>query len=70
MYGRIGCSGFAAVKQRQLSKEKDLFAVLDAVFEMHPAREIDIVPRAHPRFVAASDAALEAPQQGTGGFLC
>ena len=76
MYGRIGCSGLGAVKQRQLSKEKDLtpeleqcFAVLDAVFEMHPAREINIAPRAHPRFVAASDAALEAPQQGTGGFL-
>ena len=36
---------------------------------MHPAREIAIVPRAHPRFLAASDAALEVPRQGTGGFL-
>ena len=36
---------------------------------MHPAREIDIIPRERPRFVAASDAALEIPKQGTGGFL-
>lgn len=37
MYGRIGCSGLGAIKQRQLSKEEGLtpelercFAVLDS----------------------------------------
>lgn len=35
--------------------------VLDAVLYVHPAREIEIFPRDHPRFVAASDAAWEIP---------
>ena len=45
------------------------FQILEAVISIHPERELDVWPRHHERFVAASDAALETPGEGTGGFL-
>ena len=39
------------------------------VITTRPSRHIEIWPHAGLRFLAASDAALESPGQGTGGFL-
>ena len=76
VYGRIGCGGLHAIKERQLVRGDQLtpaieqcFQILEAVLSIHPERELDVWPRHHERFVAASDAALETPGEGTGGFL-
>ena len=45
------------------------FQVIETVLQLRPSRELHVLPRVLPRFVAASDAALEDPGQGTGGFL-
>lgn len=36
---------------------------------VRPQRTVDVLPASCSRFCVASDAALETPQQGTGGFL-
>ena len=45
------------------------FDLLRTTLAIKPSRQIEIWPHAGPRFLAASDAALESPCQGTGGFL-
>ena len=76
VYGRIGCGGLHAIKERQLVRGDQMtpaieqcFQILEAVISIHPERELDVWPRHHERFVAASDAALETPGEGAGGFL-
>ena len=76
VYGRIGCGGLHLIKERQLvrgdqmtSAFEQCFQILEAVISIHPERELDVWPRHHERFVAASDAALETPGEGAGGFL-
>ena len=76
VYGRIGCGGLHAIMERQLSRGDQLtpaieqcFQILEAVVSIHPERELDVWPRRHERFVAASDAALQHPGEGAGGFL-
>ena len=76
VYGRIGCGGLHAIKERQLvrgdqmtSAIEQCFQILEAVISIHPERELDVWPRHHERFIAASDAALENLGEGAGGFL-
>ena len=76
VWGRVGCGGLAAIKARQQEHTGELtpeilhsFEVLEAVISLKPCRHLYVRPLPHPRFIAASDAALEAPGQGSGGFL-
>ena len=45
------------------------FDLLRIIIAIKFSRQIEIWPHAGPRSLAASDAALESPGQGTGGFL-
>ena len=74
--GVFGCSGLNATKDRQAEKETQLtptiracLDVLEAVIRSKPMREVEVTWREVPRFLAASDAVLEAPRCGAGGFL-
>ena len=76
VWGRIGCGGLAPIKHRQQERSSELteelrqsFDLLRTVITTRPSRHIEIWPHAGLRFLAASDAALESPGQGTGGFL-
>ena len=76
IYGRIGCGGLAAVKARQYERQssltpalKDCFRILRAIVALRPERAFPVISLSHPRFCVASDAALEEPRSGTGGFL-
>ena len=76
VYGRIGCGGLAAVKQRQYDQTAELtpalqvcFTILRSIVALQPERAFPVWLRPHPRFCIASDAALEEPRAGTGGFL-
>ena len=71
-----GCGGLAPIKRRQQERSAELteelrqcFSLLRTVITTRPSRQIEIWPHAGLRFLAASDAALESPGQGTGGFL-
>ena len=76
VWGRIGCGGLAPIKHRQQERSAELteelrqsFDLLRTVITTRPSHHIEIWPHAGLRFLAASDAALESPGQGTGGFL-
>ena len=76
VWGRIGCGGLAPIKRRQQERTSELteelrhcFHLLRTIISTKPSRQIEIWPHTGPRFLAASDAALESPGQGTGGFL-
>ena len=76
VWGRVGAAGLAAIKERQYSRGTALtasicscFEVLEAIMAVRPQRTVDVLPASCSRFCVASDAALEIPQQGTGGFL-
>ena len=76
VYGRIGCGGLAAIKTRQYSHEVQLsgeilgcFDILRSIISQRPERAVPVLALSHPRFCVASDAALESPRAGTGGFL-
>ena len=76
IYGRVGCGGLAAIKERQYEKGFQLtpailasFEVLEAVVKSRPLRLFEVTPSNPWRFCVASDAALESPHQGTGGFV-
>ena len=76
IYGRVGCGGLAAIKERQYEKGFQLtpailasFEVLEAVVKSRPLRLFEVTPSNPWRFCVASDAALESPRQGTGGFV-
>ena len=76
IYGRVGCGGLAAIKERQYEKgtivtsEIDAcFSVLEALIRARPKRLFHTLPSYPSRFCVASDAALETPGQGSGGFL-
>ena len=58
------------MRTSELTEElRRCFDLLRAVIATKPSRTIEIWPHAGPRFLAASDAALEIPGRGTGGFL-
>lgn len=76
VYGRIGCGGLAPIKQRQYESTRVLtpailasFQVLQAIIRAKPERPFSVLHAETLRFCVASDAALEIPGQGTGGFL-
>ena len=76
MYGRVGCGGLAALCDRQGSREtaitaelRDCFHLIRAIRQLRPVRRYWICQPPALRFIAASDAAEEAPLRGTGGFL-
>ena len=76
VWGRVGAGGLAAIKERQYSRGTTLtdsirscFEVLEAIMSVRPQRTVDVLPASCQRFCVASDAALEIPQQGSGGFL-
>ena len=76
IYGRVGCGGLAAIKERQYEKgtivspEIDAcFSVLEALVRARPRRLFHTLPACPSRFCVASDAALETPGHGSGGFL-
>ena len=76
MYGRVACGGLAALSDRQGSREtvitdklRDCFHLIRAILQLRPERRYWICQPPVLRFIAASDAAEEAPLRGTGGFL-
>ena len=75
LFGRIGLGEIQALKARQYGGSSragasllSAFDVLEAIISMRPRRELMVLPMDVPRVVAASDAALEAPRQGSGGY--
>ena len=75
IYGRVGCAGLHALKTRQQSSHTSLtpelrkcFEVLREILRLMPRRELEVIQRPMARFIVASDAALERPREGTGGF--
>ena len=76
IFGRIGNGGLHAIKLRQYEQTsvltsaiRDCFSLLQTVLRTQPKRQFPIVQLFQRRFCAASDAALEEPRCGTGGFL-
>eukprot|EP00435_Cladocopium_sp_Y103_P026817 s763_g6.t1 len=76
MFGRVGCGGLQAIKHHQygrsyrLSPElKQSFALIRTVLACQPKRQFWLTHKRWPRVVAASDAALDAPREGSGGYL-
>ena len=76
IYGRVGCGGLSAIKQRQYESAVEItpavalcFEVLLAIIACRPVREFHLRPIPCDRFVVASDAALEEASGGSGGFL-
>ena len=75
IYGRVGYGGLMAIKARQdetatpLTPEIEAcFEVIEAVMRFEPKREFPVFPMQRLRFLAASDAAVEADNPGSGGF--
>ena len=75
IYGRVGYGGLMAVKDRQDESTNILtdeiaacFEVIEAVMRFEPKREFPVFPLQQLRFLAASDAAVEADNPGSGGF--
>ena len=75
LLGRIGLGEIQALKEHQYGGSSRAnasllvaFDVLEAIISMRPRRELMVLPVDVPRVVAASDAALEAPRQGSGGY--
>ena len=75
IYGRMGYGGLMAIKARQdentaaMTPEiESCFEVIEAVMRFQPKREFPVFPMEHLRFWAASDAAVEADNPGSGGF--
>lgn len=76
VFGRVGAGGLHAIKERQYERSSALskdvlqcFQILKSVLQFQPRRQFPVLGLPHHRFCAASDAALESPGQGTGGFL-
>ena len=76
VWGRIGCGGLGPLKAHQYQSSKDLspsllqaFELIEALLRVKPRRQFYLAPRIWQRCVIASDAALEQPRKGTGGFL-
>ena len=62
MFGRVGCSGLNAVKDRQAEKETQLtpaiqgcLDVLEAVIRSKPMREVEVTWRERRRGVGPAD---------------
>ena len=77
IYGRIGCSGLQVIKARQQEAARrhlspaihESLTLIRTVLQLRRARVTEVIHPSVQRFVVASDAALETPFEGTGGFL-
>eukprot|EP00435_Cladocopium_sp_Y103_P018443 s1694_g4.t1 len=76
MFGRVGCGGLQSIKNHQygrsyrLSPElKQSFELIRTVLACQPKRHFWLTHKSWPRVVAASDAALDVPRAGSGGYL-
>ena len=67
VFGRVGCSGLNAIKDRQAEKETWLTPAIRGSQQTHAGGRGDLARGA--ALLCRSDAALEAPMCGTGGFL-
>ena len=75
IYGRVGYGGLMAIKARQdesttlvTPEIEACFEVIEAVMRFQPKREFPVLHLDNLRFLAASDAAVEADNPGSGGF--
>ena len=75
IYGRVGYGGLMAIKTRKdetttalTSEIEACFEVIEAVMRFEPRREISVFQTQQARFLAASDAAVEADNPGSSGF--
>ena len=75
IYGRVGYGGLMAIKARQDETTTAMTPEIEACFEVieagtrfQPKREFPVLRLEHLRFLAASDAAVEADNPGSGGF--
>jgi len=75
IYGRVGYGGLMAIKARQDEKTtamapeiEECFEVIEAVMRFEPKSEFAVFPLQQTRSLAASDAAVEADNPGSGGF--
>ena len=76
IYGRVGCAGLSSLNHRQHERVIGLtleirqsFELILAVLSVKPQRQFWLTQPPCRRFIAASDAAEESSQGGTGGFL-
>ena len=76
VFGRVGCGGLQPLKEHQYGRVTTVtpqllrsFAVVDAVLAVRPRRQFSVRRRPVGRVLVASDAALEGPRNGSGGFL-
>ena len=74
--GRLWPRGMRGTGLHQAERSSELtepikasLELFEAVFATQPRRVLQVLPVPCERFVIASDAALESPRQGTGGFL-
>ena len=75
IYGRVGYGGLMAAKARQEENATSMtpeieacFEVIEAAMRFQPKREFPVCRMERLRFLAASDAAVEADNPGSGGF--
>ena len=75
IYGQVGYGGLMAIKARQeeatavLTPEIEAcFEGIEAVMRCEPKREFSVFTLQQHRVLAASDAAVEADNPGSGGF--
>ena len=72
LFGRVGCGGLRAIKDRQYSRETTLsvqssFDLILTVLATKPKRQYWLTHRAWSRLVVASDAAQDGLRIGSGG---
>ena len=77
-WGKVGRSGLLALQERQTSKQGPFpltdeiassLQLVPALLSLRPCRHYDLQPSSQQRFVAALDAAQDAPQEGSAGCL-
>lgn len=77
-WAKVGRSGLVALQERQTCKKgpfpltEELAASLQLIrslLALKPSRHYDLEPSTSSRFVAASDAAQDAPREGSAGCL-
>ena len=76
VFGRVGCGGLQPLKDHQYGRSSVLsarlatcFEVIEAILQLRPRCQFMVRRRQVKRVLAASDAALEVPRQGSGGYL-
>jgi len=77
-WGKVGRSGLVALQERQACKQgpfpltedlMDSLQLIRALLALKPSRHYDMQPSSSGRFLAASDAAQDAPRDGSAGCL-